>query len=491
MAVVLVTDTQHDWLDEIEDVETIDPKEYLTNESWIGRRNVKLYNLAGSYAYQSIGYYVSLLAEARGHRPFPSVTTIQDLNNRNAVRLVPVDLEELIDKSLSSLQGDTFELSVYFGGNLATKYAKLSRELTALFQSPLLRFEFSKRKKWRLRRATAIGLEDIPKSHRAFMIEQAQKHFARGTTGKTKRSAFRYDMAILHNPAEGELAPSDEKALQKMVRAAAALGINAELLTVDDAGRLLEFDALFIRETTAVNHYTYRLARKAEREGMVVIDDPLSILRCTNKVYLAELLTKNKLAIPKTIVAHRANAHTIAAELGFPVVLKRPDSAFSKGVVKVETDAELAAQLDVFFADSELVVAQGYMQTDFDWRIGIMDGRPLFACKYHMAKGHWQIINSNDAGGSDHFGDFETIPVELAPRKCVALAQKSADLIGDGLYGVDIKESEGQFYVIEVNDNPNVDSGVEDKILRDDLYRRIMESFLRRIERGKAPEVSS
>lgn len=491
MTVVLVTDTQQDWFDDIAGVETVDPKEYLTSADWSRRKNVKICNLARSYAYQSLGYYVSLLAEARGHRPIPNVVTIQDLGSRNAVRLVPQDLEDLIDKCLQPLHGDKFELSVYFGNNLANRYNKLARELSGLFQAPLLRFEFSKRKKWRVRRARAIGLEDIPNSHRPFVIEQAQKHFAHGTIGKAKKNTYRYDMAILHNPAEGTLAPSDDKALQKMIRAAAAIGINAELLTVEDSGRLLEFDALFVRETTSVNHYTYRLARKAEREGMVVIDDPLSILRCTNKVYLAELLQKAKLATPKTIVAHRNNAATIADELGFPVVLKRPDSAFSQGVVKVETLDDLKAQLQTFFADSELVVAQQYMRTDFDWRIGILDRRPLFACKYHMARGHWQIINQEEVSESKRFGKCETMPFELAPRKCVALAQKAADLIGDSLYGVDIKESDGQFYVIEVNDNPNIDSGIEDRILRDDLYRRIMDSFLRRIERGKAMEVLS
>jgi hypothetical protein len=37
-----------------------------------------------------------------------------------------------------------------------------------------------------------------------------------------------------------------------------------------------------------------------------------------------------------------------------------------------------------------------------------------------------------------------------------------------------------------VNDNPNIDAGVEDKILKGELYRRIMDVFLRRIERRKA-----
>ena len=67
-------------------------------------------------------------------------------------------------------------------------------------------------------------------------------------------------------------------------------------------------------------------------------------------------------------------------------------------------------------------------------------------------------------------------------RKAVAIALKAANLIGNGLYGVDVKESDGQFYIVEVNDNPNLDSGQEDAVLRDELYRRIMESFVRRIE---------
>jgi glutathione synthase/RimK-type ligase-like ATP-grasp enzyme len=39
--------------------------------------------------------------------------------------------------------------------------------------------------------------------------------------------------------------------------------------------------------------------------------------------------------------------------------------------------------------------------------------------------------------------------------------------------------------VMEVNDNPNIDAGVEDGILRDALYDRIMNTFLDRIEASK------
>ncbi|MGB7344820.1 MAG: RimK family protein [Pirellulaceae bacterium] len=486
MKTILIAESGDDWLGDFDGVEIVDPRDYLASPDLKSRGRTRVFNLSRSYAYQSMGYYVSLLAEARGERPVPDVTTIQDLSGSSAVRLIPQQLDELIEKSFHGLVGDEFVLSVYFGQNLAKKYDRLSRELFNLFQAPLMQFKFTRRNKWRLRRASAISLGDVPKSHREFVAKAASQHFERGSSSRPKRKTMRYDMAILHNPAEGDLAPSDEAALKKLVKAAAAEGIHAELITRSDSGRLLEFDALFIRETTAVNHHTYRIARRAEAAGMVVIDDPVSILRCTNKVYLAELLTRANVPTPQTTIVHRRNANAIAQTITYPCVLKRPDSAFSQGVVKAANADELQARLAEFFEDSELVIAQQYMRTDFDWRIGVMDGRAMFACKYHMARGHWQIAKHDTQSQSKpRFGKCETFPVETAPRKAVATAVKAAGLIGNGLYGVDVKEVDGQFYVIEVNDNPNLDSGVEDAVLREELYRRIIESFVRRIEANK------
>ena len=54
--------------------------------------------------------------------------------------------------------------------------------------------------------------------------------------------------------------------------------------------------------------------------------------------------------------------------------------------------------------------------------------------------------------------------------------------MGKGLYGVDVKEIDGKPLVIEINDNPNIDCGVEDVILKDDLYVAVIEALKRRIE---------
>lgn len=486
MSALIVVERAEDWPFELPNVEVVDAWRYLTQPDFATRRNVRVFNLCNSYKYQSLGYYVSLLAEARGHKPSPSIITLQDIKSPAMVRLVSDELDEVIQESLEKLQTDEFILSVYFGRNLAKKYERLSKHLFNLFQAPLLRFRFGREEKeWSIRGVKVLSIGDVPDSHWSFIRESATKHFTGHSVGKPRRQQSRYDLAILHDPEEGENAPSNDEALKKFIKAGEKLGLEVELIEADDYARLSEFDALFIRQTTSVNHITYRFSRRAAGEGLVVIDDPESIARCSNKVYLAELLQRQKIPTPRTVVAHKENFDNLPDELGYPLVLKKPDSAFSQGVVKAESADVLLDRLKEFFGESELIVAQEFLPTDFDWRIGIFDRRPFFACKYYMAPKHWQIIrHGGPARGK--YGKWETMPVEMAPRKAVAIALKAANLIGDGLYGVDVKESNGKFYVIEINDNPNLETGVEDQILRDELYRRVMEVFLRRIEERKA-----
>ena len=96
--------------------------------------------------------------------------------------------------------------------------------------------------------------------------------------------------------------PSNLMAIKRFMRAGKRLGINVELIDKDQLGRLGEYDALFIRATTNIDDFTYQFARRAEKLGLVVIDDPASIMYCTNKVYLAELLETHKVPTPKTRV---------------------------------------------------------------------------------------------------------------------------------------------------------------------------------------------
>lgn len=483
MPILIVVTAPREWPLNIPGVELVSAKSYLLEERYGEMRGAKVFNLCRDYRYQSLGYYVSLISTARGHTPLPSVMTIQDMKSQRIIRYVSDELDDIIQKSLEPLQTRRFTLSVYFGKNIAKKYSRLSQHLFNLFPSPLLRAHFVYNNKWLLQSIDPISASEIPQEQLSFVLEVASEYFSGRRFSVPKRLPPRYDIAILHNPEEVN-GPSDPKAIQKFIRAAEALDMSAELITKEDQGRLLEYDALFIRETTSVNHYTYRLARRAAAEGLVVIDDPLSILRCSNKVYLAELLEHHKIPAPKTLIVHRDNIDSVISELGLPVILKQPDSTYSQGVIKIEDKGVFDVEVERLLDKSELIIAQEYTPTEFDWRVGILDHKPIYVCKYYMMGRHWQIIKKTSTGRFLE-GRWETIPVEIAPKKLIRTALWAADLIGDGLYGVDLKEIDGNFTVIEVNDNPTIETGVEDDILKDDLYTRVMEVFLRRIERLK------
>ena len=465
------------------DVEPVSARSYLLDDSYAALKNAKIFNICRSYRYQSIGYYVSLLAEARKHKPIPNITTIQDLKSVGIIRLVSDELEDLIQKQLSGGQESKISVNIYFGKSLDKRMEQISSRLFKHFPAPFLRADFSFQGKWQMHNISPLSVKDIPEAERPFAQVVASEYFAGKKLFIPKRPISRYDLAILTNPAE-KRPPSDARALKKFVKAAEALGIGTEFITNEDSNRLSEFDGLFIRETTNVDHHTYRMSRKAAAEGLVVIDDPESILRCSNKVYLAELLSRNKIPTPKTMILHSKNMDQVTAEFEFPIILKQPDSSFSQGVVMARDISDMNRLAKKMLKGSDLVIVQEFLPSDFDWRIGILDGRALFACKYYMADEHWQIVGK-DKVGRDTFGKYETVPVTLAPKQVVKTALKAAGMIGNGLYGVDLKQIGNKVYVIEINDNPNLDSGIEDSILQDELYDRVMDVFLRRIEKQK------
>ncbi len=494
MNALIVVDEAKDWPFEISRMTVVTARTYLTDplyaiavggtesrHSTSNSRTVKVFNLCKSYRYQGSGYYVSLLAEARGHKPLPRVGAMEDLHSRSLVLQLTEDLNDLIQHLLAPLTVEKFELGVYFGRSTRGGYDRLCNGLFNLLQVPLLSVRFARHQNlWSLSSVRALGASDIPSDDRQIAVLAAAAYF-KGRMQWSKKHAPRFDLAILHDPANPE-PPSNQKAMKKFKKASEELGMRAEFITRADVGRLPQFDALFIRDTTLVNHYTYRFSRLALAERMVAIDDPDSILKCNNKVYLAELLTQHQIPTPKTLLVHRDNIAQIVPTLGLPCILKQPDSSFSRGVVKVEEEAELMPQITKLLANSVLVIAQKWLPSQFDWRVGVLDRRVLFVAQYFFPPGHWQIIQRDEQKRKLYEGATLAVSIDEAPQEVIAIALKAANLIGNGFYGVDIKQVKNHCYVIEINDNPNVDAGSEDAVLGDALYREVMQVFLKRVE---------
>jgi glutathione synthase/RimK-type ligase-like ATP-grasp enzyme len=481
----LVVDKLTDWTAYYPSSDVATANDYLeSKETEISDSHV--INLCRSYKYLSHGYYCSLMAEARGQKVIPSIRTINNLSKKNLYALELEDLNQILNRLLKNHHSEDKKLlniKVFFGQCIETTLQDIARQVFELFPCPILEVQFKKSGTWSIYSIRSGALNNL--------TEQEEDLFATGLDLFSKkiwrkpraRKLYRYDLAILVDPNE-ELPPSNKRALKSFEKAGRELGIDVDFITKKDLGKLAEYDALFIRETTGINNHTYQFAKRAESESMVVIDDPESILRCTNKVYLAKLLEAQKIATPKSLILSNNDKNALndlIQQIDFPLVLKIPDGSFSRGIVKIKDEAELKKISLEYFKKSALILAQEFYFTEYDWRIGIFNGKAIFACQYFMSKGHWQIYN-HKSNGRVQSGGFATIPVNEAPKHVINNAIKASRLIGKGLYGVDIKQRGNQSVIIEVNDNPNIDAGVEDVYLGFELYRQIMQEFLRRLE---------
>lgn len=482
MPKLIIVEEPRKWNLRLDDVEVITPSHYITDEAIQSVKNLKVLNLCGSYQYQTEGYYVSLLAEARGHKVLPEVSTMQDFRFPSIFRDDSLDFDELIQNTFKNEPYDRVEFNIYFGFAQSEQLSRLAQQLFQLVQAPLVRVVFSKKTKWVLQNIRTISLNEMPTTDQPLLEGALEKYLRRKRDHRPDKK--KYDLAILVNPEDNN-PPSDPRALKRFYKASLEAGFNTEFITRHDISKLIQYDALFIRETTHVNHHTFRFAKKAESLGLAVIDDPESILKCTNKVYLHELLNANKVLTPKSYVVTAENCDTLAEKMNFPFILKQPDGAFSKGVVKINNLSEFRKVRESMFEKSDLLIAQEFLPTPFDWRVGIIDGQVLYVCKYFMATRHWQIVNWAAKKVTSRDGHVECVAVDQAPAGLLKAALKATSLIGKGLYGVDMKEVEGKFYVIEVNDNPNIDAGTEDKVLKDKLYETIMEVIINKIKSAK------
>ncbi len=443
-------------------------------------------NLCRDYSYLGTGYYGSLLAEARGGHVFPSVRAITELNNFETGH--PLSLRhgrhlDTLYKRTTPAGGDV-HFRIYFGQTSDPELASVARRIFETYGFPVLDVALTRlhANLWAISALKSLHLEELD--------DDAETEFANALDvfshkiWHSRRSVknYKYDLAILYNPEE-KLPPSNKGALKNFEKAGKEIGLNVEFITHKEASRIGEFDALFIRETTNVDHHTYRIAQAAENQGLLVIDSPADIMRCSNKVYLHERLQLHHVNTPKTLlfIGHQPfDMDAAIKELGLPIIVKVPDGSFSIGVEKAKNKAELQECISRLNEHSAILLLQEYMPTEFDWRVGFLNNQPLYACRYHMAKNHWQIYNhsanSNKEGASDALG------VDKIPKQVLKTAQKAAKAMGEGFYGVDLKQHGERVVVIEVNDNPNVDVGIEDQHAGFLLYQQIMSIILRLLD---------
>jgi glutathione synthase/RimK-type ligase-like ATP-grasp enzyme len=267
-------------------------------------------------------------------------------------------------------------------------------------------------------------------------------------------------------------------ALQNFQRTAEERGHEFKFLFREDIPQIPKYDAVFIRATTDPLYTAYIVSTTAWELGLKVIDDPESIRICGNKIHLYDLFKKHDVPSIPTIFLNKEELHhkrllEVFETLGKPIVVKAPYTSFSRYVEKVACETSFRDVAKRFFRKSDVLALQAFMPTAFDWRVGVLNREVLYVCKYMMPKGRWKHGAKCRGKPTFVWGRTFSLKTENAPVRLKELALKACDVIGNGLYGVDIKEVNGNYVVVEVNDNPSIYAGYEDSRNKD-LYGKII-----------------
>jgi len=261
---------------------------------------------------------------------------------------------------------------------------------------------------------------------------------------------------------------SNSEQLNALIRCrdtAEGMGHGVDFIFPVDIHKIQKMDALFIRARTDPMNVTYVAAKVAEFHSIPVVDDPRSIQVCSDKINMYSHLIREKVALPMTEFISRDELSVervtrLFDELGNPLIVKEPSTSFSLRVEKVNTIADFFRVARRFIRLSDWIVVQQFVESKYDWRIGILDGRLLYACKYTIPSETFKIQAS--VNGHLVYCGVESVPPELVPPGVISLGIAAANAVGKGLYGVDIKNTDNGAYVIEVNDNPSIESGEDD-----------------------------
>jgi glutathione synthase/RimK-type ligase-like ATP-grasp enzyme len=273
--------------------------------------------------------------------------------------------------------------------------------------------------------------------------------------------------------------PKEARALENFRRVADERGHTFDFMFREGISEIPKYDAVFIRATTDPLFTAYVVSKTAWELGLKVVDDPESIQICGNKIHLYDLFNKYNVPHIPTLFLNKDEMHhkrflEIFHSLGKPVVVKAPYTSFSRYVEKVACETSFRDVAKRFFRKSDLLAVQTFMPTAFDWRVGVLNRQVLYVCKYMMPKGRWKHGCKRRGKPTFVWGRTFSLNRDNAPLGLKEVALKACEVIGHGLYGVDIKEVDGKYVVVEVNDNPSIYSGYED-YRNKDLYGKIID----------------
>ena len=214
---------------------------------------------------------------------------------------------------------------------------------------------------------------------------------------------------------------------------------------------LERFDAIIPRIATYMTNYGCMIVRQLEMQGEYTLSRSLAITRARDKLRSMQLLAKNNINIPRTVVSRdSANIDQLLDQLGgAPVIIKLARSTHGNGVVLAETKKAAKSTLQAFYLTNESgtnILLQEFVKESAgtDIRAFVVGSKVIASMKRQSL--------DDDFRSNLHKGGSGT-PIKLTPTE-EKMAVRAAKAMGLSVAGVDIMRSERGPLVLEVNASP-------------------------------------
>jgi len=241
-------------------------------------------------------------------------------------------------------------------------------------------------------------------------------------------------------------------------------------------GERIELPDLVLSRTGAgTNYFTRSVMRQIEKFGIPVINDADSISRVSDKLLTSQLLVKENLPIPKTVLVNGdVDIELIEKEIGFPCVVKATSGSKGKTVHLCETKKDFISLMGLLSSISlkKIMIIQEFVdaQPGTDLRVWVIGGKTVVAMKRTGAEGDFRA-NISQGGTAELFVITEEVDY---------LARETARVLGLQIAGVDLLFDKDGYKICEANSSPGFEG--MDQYCGQDMAQRIVDFIKLKIQ---------
>lgn len=212
-----------------------------------------------------------------------------------------------------------------------------------------------------------------------------------------------------------------------------------------------KYDAVISRIASNMTKYGTAVVRQLEMQGEYCLSKSLAIVRARDKLRSMQLLAKNGIDVPKTVVSRNtADIDELLDQLNdMPVIIKLASGTHGNGVVLAETKKAARSVMQAFYlsdADGTNILLQEFVKESAgsDIRAFVVGSKVVASMKRQSL--------DDDFRSNLHKGGTG-MPIKLTAEE-EKVAVKAAKTMGLSVAGVDLMRSSRGPLVLEVNASP-------------------------------------